>query len=203
MSNEVAFRRIRGRIIPIRINKQKKEQIKGGGIAATGAAIAVGGGSFYKRAINKSSALAVKAFEALTPTPKQFSGIKNKFRSSSQMSFDDFVSSSKVDPQKAFRAANRLSKLSGAVRILSPALGGALFAYGTTKLINNTRKEKLDPEIAGLIGAGSGQVINYAAKGKQFFEFGLQSRQMKFKMASDAAKPLVKKFASKLFGAAF
>jgi hypothetical protein len=205
MSQDIAFRRIRGRIVPIKLNKQRKEQIKGGAIAATGAAIAVGGGSFYKRAVSKSASLAQKAFDALTPTPKQFSGIKNKFRSSAQMSFDDFIASGpKVDPQKAFRAANRLSKLSGVVRKLSPGIGGALFAYGGAKLLNNSRDKKFDPDISALIGAGASQSLPYAIKkGEALFQFGLQPRQMKMKIAGEGATALVKKFASKAFGMAF
>ncbi len=204
MSQDIAFRRINGRIIPIKLNRQKKEQIKGGAIAAAGAAIAIGGGSIYKRAVSKSASIAQKAFDALTPTPKQFSGIKNKFRSSAQMSFDDFITTQKVDPTKAFRAANRLSKMSGIVRKLSPGIGGALFAYGSAKVLNNSRDKKLDPDISALIGAGASQSLPYAIKkGQQLFEFGLQPRQMKMKIAGEGAQAIFKKFASKAFGAAF
>lgn len=205
MSNDVAFRRIRGRIVPIRLNKQKKEQIKGGAIAAAGAAVAVGGGSIYKRTVAKSAQLAAKAFEALTPTPKQFSGIKNKFRSTAQMTFDDFITSKpKVNSENVFRAANRLSKFSGIVRKTSPVIGGALFAYGATKILNSSNKKNLDPEVSALIGAGAAQSLPYALKkGEQLFQFGLQPRQMKLKIAGEVATTIVKKFASKAFGVIF
>lgn len=205
MSNDVAFRRINGRIVPIRLNKQRREQIKGAAIAGAGAAVAVGGGSFYKRAVSKSAELATKAFEALTPSPKQFTGMKHKFKSAAQMNFDDFIAAQpKVKPDKVFKAANRLAKMSGAVRKLAPVIGGGLFAYGATKFLNNSKKDQLDPDTAALLGAGAAQSLPYAIKkGQQLFDFGLIPRQQKMAFAKSATTEAVKKFATKAFQVKF
>ena len=205
MSNDIAFRRIRGRIVPIRLNKQKRETIKGGAIAGAGAAIAVGGGSLYKRSVQASAKFAMKAFDNLTPPPGQFTGMKRKFKSTAQMSFDDIIGKTQsANSQKVFNAANRLAKFSGAVRRISPILGGALFAYGATKIAAANKKDKINPEVAALLGAGAGSSLPFALKkGQQLFEFGLNNRQVKMNFVKEAAKTAAKKFASKAFGAAF
>lgn len=207
MSQDVAFRRINGRIVPIRLNKQQKEQVKGGAIAALGAGIAVGGGSIYKRSVLASSKAAKKAFDAMTPTPKQFSDIKTKsrkktkFKPSNQLNFDDFIDAlPKVDPIKALRSAKRLAGFSSFVRRASPIVGGSLFVYGSVKAANSSKDKKINPETAALYGAGGAALAPYAVKkGNEFFNLGLQSRQVKMEFAKTAAR----KFGSKFFGPAF
>ena len=203
--SEVVFRRIRGRIVPMRLTKQQKESAKGGAIAASGAAIAVGGGSAYKRAVNASATIARKAFDAMTPAPKEFSGMKHKFKSTAQMSFDDVIGkASSVNSEKAFKAANRLASLSTTVRRLAPVIGGGLLFYGGAKVIASNRKKKLDPETTALIAATGGASLPYAIKqGQKLFEFGLQNRQTKMAFAKSTAGAAIKKFGSKFFGAAF
>jgi len=199
--SDVVFRRIRGRIVPIKMTKGNKDALKGGVIAATGAAIAVGGASVYKRAVFKSASFAQKAFDAITPTPKQFSGIKSKFKSTAQMSFDDIVTgSSKVNSEKAFKIAKHLSRLSGAVRKASPIIGGALIVYGATKTAQAKSSKKLSAEKSAFIGAvGGGSLSHGIAQGKKLFEFGLNTRQYKFNFVKNSALELIKKYGKKAF----
>ena len=140
MSNDIAFRRIRGRIVPIRLNKQKKEQIKGIGIAAAGVAVAVESGQIFKkisfRAINK----AIESKEILSniSKPGEFTGIKHKFKSSAQMNFDDVLRvNSSSQAAKTMAAAKRIGKIAQRVRKYSPFVAGALIGYGTTKFLAN------------------------------------------------------------------
>lgn len=202
MSQEIAFRRIRGRIVPIKLNKQKRETIKGAAIAGSGAAIALGGASIYKRAVTASVKLAKKGFDLSSTTDLVFGkGGKKKFQSAAQTSFDDILAASRANnSSKAFAAANKLSKFSSFVRKASPIIGAGLFAYGATKIINENKKKKLSPELTALVGAvGAGGLKPAYEASKKVFEFGLQNRQTKMKFASTAASNFTKAFLKKIF----
>lgn len=202
MNQEVAFRRINGRIVPIRLNKQKKETIKGAAIAGSGAAIALGGASIYKRAINSSVSLAKKAYDLVTPQSNVFGkGGKKKFASASQMSFDDILArTNNANADKAFKTANKLAKLSTSVRKGSLALGTGLIFYGATKAVSANKKKKISPETSALVaGAGALTVGGALSKSKEIFEFGLQNKQQKMQFAKSAATNFSKAFLKKIF----
>lgn len=200
MSGDIAFRRIHGRIVPIRLNKSQRETGKGLAISAAGAGVALGGASIYKRAVMASANLAKKGFDLITPTKSVFGGGNKKFRSAAQMSFDDVLKAGNgANSEKAFRAAKNLSSFSGLVRKGAPVLGGALFAYGATKIVNANKKKKLHPETAAVIGAiGAGGIKPAYKAAQKVFEFGLNNRQTKMKFAGSFAKETFKKYAAKV-----
>lgn len=183
--NNITFRRIRGRIVPIRLSKEQKEKAKGSLISGAGVGVAVGGGSIYKRAVVKSADIANKAFKAISEVKK------------GQMSFDDIakINSQKKTSEKLFRVANGLAKFSGLVRKVSPIVGGGLIAYGASKALTADKKNKKNKDMIAAVSAVSGSAAAYGIpQAKKAFEFGLQPRQEKFKFASSAAKNLMAKY---------
>lgn len=151
MSNEVIFRRIRGRLVPIKLTKEQKGQVKGASIAAAGAGVSIVGGSTYRKVANKAIDLGIKGVEASQ---------KMKF-GSKQMSFDDLlINQGLKKTQLGYSvAAKRVAKLAIGIRKTAPIIGGALIAYGTTKFVNNygkDKKRKIAPEVAGAIGLAAG-----------------------------------------------
>lgn len=183
---DIAFRRIRGRIVPIKLSKEQKQKAQGAAISGAGVGVAVGGGSLYKRAVVKSADLANRAFKAASD-----SSIRG------QLSFDDLakIKNAQRTSEKLFRTANYFAKFSGAVRKASPIIGGALIAYGTSKsLMAGKKKKKNENAIAAVSAlAGSAAAVGIP-QAKKLFELGLQPRQEKFKFASNAAKSIFAKF---------
>lgn len=202
--SDVVFRRIRGHIVPIKLTKEQKGQVKGLGIAAAGAVVAAEGGALYKRLAFKATQTAIKGMKDIVPSTKEFTGIKNKFKSTAQMSFDDIVQ--KTSPrisEGSLKAAQRIVKSANFVKKASPFIGGALIAYGTGKFVSNyqkDKKKKVSPEIAGIIGLSAGTGGAAAAiKAKQIFEAGVAGRQQVFKFASSGIVSKLKEVGKHLF----
>lgn len=175
MSKEgVTFRRIKGRIIPIRLKPHQQEMGKGATIAAAGLGVASAGGQIYKKTVVASASGAVKAFTTLEKAYSKFGP--------AQMSFGDIGRRAKMQQASAnmFRKAQGLAKASGFVRKASPVIGAGLIAYGAVKAINampKDKRKKLRPEVA----AGGGAAVAYlapkaydAAKGA--FEAGMHGK---------------------------
>ena len=202
--SDVVFRRIRGHIVPIKLTKEQKGQAKGLGIAAAGAVVAAEGGALYNKLAFKAVNKAISGMTDIVQNPKQFTGIKNKFKSTAQMSFEDIVQ--KTGPrisESSLKAAQKIAKSAQFVKKAAPLLGGAMIAYGTGKFVSNyqkDKKKKVSPEIAGIIGLGAGTGGAAAAvKAKQIFEAGVAGRQQVFKFASSGIAAKLKEVGKHLF----
>lgn len=204
MSNEnVVFRRIRGRIIPIKLSKAKKEQLTGVGIAGVGAGVAIAGGRAFSKLSNMAIDTALKGLAFREAVPRQFSNGKKLFKATSQLTFDDMaVRNSIINADKAKAAASRLAKSAKFVRKASPYLGSALIGLGAAKFLNGLSKEKkskMSPDLLNVLGVAATTTATYASinseklftisavSGKQeAFKFMGQSVTSKLKTAAQA-----------------
>lgn len=176
--SDLTFRRIKGRVIPIKLSKVKKEQIKGAGIAAAGAVVSVEGGNLYRKAANNAFKSALRAF-------KTQDALK-KYKIGSQLSFDDLA---KIKAAKEAIHRNALkskwaTRYAIGLHRFAPIVGASMIAYGTSKFLHNYAKDKkkdISPETASAIGLGVGSLgAGAAIKSKKLFKAGF-NRQGAFK----------------------
>lgn len=154
-NKDVVFRRIRGRIVPIR--KKTNDQAVGAALVGAGAATTVAGGEVAARMVQKSAAMRIRA-------KFDFNRIYSGFKKSrtGQMAFD-FFKPKKEHMKKAegavrTRAASaRLFKMRNIPLGLGAVLGGALISSGLNKIQGNRGDKKLSTqeEVAGNTVAGA------------------------------------------------
>lgn len=192
-NRDVVFRRIRGRIVPIRRKKTSpgvSDTAKGVTAITAGLGIAAGGGELYRRAVLKTSNLALSALTKMDPI---------KTKPGGQMGFDDLsrVKQHKENIHKLFRSSRRLLGFSKAIRKVSPAVGAGLLTFGAVKLMNSgKKKKKID---AGFAAGGAVVTAAVAPKAvevaKGAFEAGMHGRQQTFKFVGRSAFDILRKIA--------
>jgi len=140
-SKNVAFRKVNGRIVPIKLRKLSQsgtsEIVKGAAIAATGAAVAAGAGFGYKKINQASTRMAFRAFNAADRiTSRAYGPLQSTFASA-------------LRKQKAVELAGKLSKKAAAIGSLAPGLrrtgmvgGSLLIGLGAAKVSAAVTKEK-------------------------------------------------------------
>lgn len=183
-NNDVIFRRVNGRIVPIRLTKAHKEQAKGAGIIAAGAAVAAGGGKVYSHVVTKSATKAFKGFSALEGVLKK-SG-------PAQLSFFDMnrMSAARKAANASLKAGQTLAKLSKTIRLGSTAIGAGIIGYGASKVANNmtkAQKKKISPELlaGGSAAAAAIAPMAWHAASKSFTAGGA-NRQTAMKFAAQS-----------------
>lgn len=180
----VVFRRIRGRLVPIRLNKSQKQQAKGFGIAAAGAAVAATGGRAYRSLVNKSATSAFRGFNMLDRAMRG-SG-------PAQLSLFDMGKQSalKKSAEASLKAGKRLGALSKSVRLGSTVIGAGLMGLGATKVINGMdkkQKRKISPELLAGGSAAAAVIAPQAYEAsKKVFSAGMANRQTAMKFGSSA-----------------
>lgn len=163
-NQEVVFRRIRGRIIPIRKNmtkKQNSELVKGAGYVAAGAAVSIGAGEGAAQLVKAAAAKRVKAkFEF----NRIFRGFKRSGKAE-QVTFEflrganRFKGSAREAAQGAIktrRSAFRLFKARNIVLGLGSLAGAALFSLGLNKIaksVGNKELEDKEEAVNNIVGA--------------------------------------------------
>lgn len=202
MNQQVAFRRVRGRVIPIKLNKVQKDRAIG--VAAVGAGIgaSMAGGQIYKKAVIGSAKAAFKGFSALD----------NAFMPKGQLSLFDVNKASKYSRMatSSLRTGSRLSSFSGSIKKIAPYIGESLIAYGAFKIfqsLDKKTKKKIDPNLV----AGGAALTGYlAARAHNFsqdaFHAGMHGRQGTFEFAKSGFSkfaPRLKEIALKALKAKF
>lgn len=167
----VIFRRVRGRIVPIRITPEQREALKGGAVAGAGVTLAAGAGAIYKKAVFGSARLAMKAFEA---QEKFVSG-----RRIGQLSFDDLIREQKFQEKitKVAKRAMRMGSLAGAARKGGLFAGSALIGIGGAKIVSAFQK---DDDLAAEVGVGTGlALLSFKSKdiAEQSFRAGAHGKK--------------------------
>lgn len=202
MSQEVAFRRIRGRIIPIKLNKAQKDRAVGVAAIGAGVGTSLAGGAIYKKAVINSGKAAFKGFSALD----------SAFMPKGQLSLFDINKASKYSKMAtdSLRTATKLSSFAGTVKKIAPYIGESLIAYGAFKVVQSMdkkTKKKIDPNLvasgAALTAYLSGKAYQYSQKA---FESGMYGRQGTFEFAKSgvsAIAPRLKEIALKALKARF
>jgi hypothetical protein len=154
--NNLIFRRINGRIVPIRLNKSEKKDLKEGvTYTAAGVGVAAGGGALYRQVTKKSMSFASAGAEEY---------LKTRFNTGKgQMSFDDLIQAKKYQTKatKLMQTAIRLEKLTPFIRKGAFGIGTALVGYGGLKIGKAIGKKDKKTESAA-IGATSSAIVGQA-----------------------------------------
>lgn len=179
-NKQIQFRRINGRIVPIK-PKKERDLIKGVAAGVAGVAVTVAGAKLYKRAVTASAKAAFKGFSSLEKVAL----------GKGQLSFSDLDKVNKIKKlsNDSFRTASKLASLSGIIKKASPVLGAGLVGYGALKVVaslDDDAKKELDP---ALVAGGSAAVAAIVPKAyafaKKAFETGLMSKQTSFTFAKN------------------
>ena len=142
-NKNITFRRIRGRIIPIKV--KKKELAEGAGLAGLGVAVSVGSGAAY-RGINRfatsRSSRAFRSLERLDKPLKQHDlfGIAARVRGTEKVY-------SKTD--KLFRAGRIVGRFAAPTRIGGQLIGATIIGSGVSKIYESINKGKKDGAAVG------------------------------------------------------
>lgn len=174
-SKQLVFRRVRGRIIPIRISSERKiEAAKGGGMVAAGYGIAATSGRAYRNIMKAASKFGKSAH-------KLEGIIKNRAKAPQMDLFEDVAAKKYADElfaqsAKAIRNAGNLYKGS---MVVSGALAGA----GAERIYRALRggKKKDSNSLATGASAAAGATIA--------FSFGAYPKLTVQKILRNAGKP--------------
>ncbi len=152
--NGIVFRRIHGRIIPIKKKVDslgKKDVIeiaKGAGYAAAGVGVAASGGRAFAKTVLSSAKMAFRATDFIhnvtSHQPSLFTG-------------DLARSVAKGKAEKLLKHAVTRSRIAAMIRIAAPIAGTALFAYGANRIAKALKENKKDLSPAA-IGAAAASV---------------------------------------------
>lgn len=191
----VVFRRIHGRIIPIKLNKQQKSDLKtGAGLTASGIAVGAASGKAY-RAINfTSTRFSSRAFRSLERI--------NNFKGPMQGTFFSMVSKNKAQA-KALNVLNKgriIGKFAGPTRTIGINLASTLATLGLIKL--NEARTKKKSSIAENVAIGTA-VGSAAFLTGGYGVDGLKSQSFKAKEFVKPFVPKIKDYAIKAFKARF
>jgi hypothetical protein len=155
-NKDVIFRRVNGRIIPIR--KKTNDQATGAALVAAGAGVTVAGSEVAARMVQKSAAMRVKA-------KFDFNRVYRNFKRSrtGQMTFGFFkpkkeAMSGARGAVKTRAAAAQLFKARKIPLGLGAALGAALIGAGLDKFQKDqsTAEEVATNTVAGAVATGAG-----------------------------------------------
>ena len=189
--SDVMFRRIHGRIVPIKLSPEQKKSAagiaKGSASIAAGVGVSVAGGHVYKAAVVKSADLAMRAFESI-----------NKFRSAGPQGNLFHYAKQSEATMNIFKGADRLARLSTIVRKASVPIGAGLIAGGVAKVATSLpkkNKKQIDPVLAAGGSAAVAAVAPAAFKiAHEAFTAGQGGRQAVFAFGQSKAalaKPFI------------
>lgn len=181
-NRNVKFIRKNGRVIPIRLTNDQKQQVKGAAIVAAGVGVSAAGGRVYKAVVKKSASMAFKGFNIL-----------DRMRKSSgpaQMSLFDVGKLSKAQKaaEASLRTGKKLGSISKGIRFGATAAGAGLIGFGAAKIIktfSDDRKYNISPEILAGGAAAAGAIIPKAYDlSKSSFTAGMMNKQTAMRFSS-------------------
>ena len=169
---DVVFRRVRGRIVPIRVSKSKREAIKGAALAAGGVATALGAGHVAGSVVHaaakaenvartfraRAKEIASSALKNAEPQPMLpgFTAAKRRAKILTPL-VKSQVNAAMKSSASAHVKANVLFKASRHSSQMGRILGGALVGAGLTKIYEGvtgreaTLKESIIAQTTGQI----------------------------------------------------
>lgn len=156
---DIKFRRIHGRIVPIKMTQhQQRQGLQGTGLAAAGIGIAAGAGKIYRAANQFASSKSARAFRSLERLDRA------RFKLTPQGSLFGPPAREKGTKKvleltgKMFKASNRISQFAPALRLGSIAAGSALIGAGAAKLYkaSGQKSSKTNKAQSAAIGTAVG-----------------------------------------------
>lgn len=183
MSNDVTFRRINGRIVPIKLNKNRQELAQGAGMVAGGIGVSSASGKIY-RAINRyATAKSVKAFRTLDKITSM-RGSGTLFSHAKKMKAAGMA-------EKAMKSARAIGKFSAPLRIGGQLLGATMIGAGASKIVKSKKSKNNSEKIAAAVGAASFGAFLTGAYGGAGFRTAIKPHFTK-------AYPAIRKLKNKL-----
>jgi hypothetical protein len=153
----VVFRRVKGRIIPLRLTESGKRQIKQGAqgtaLVAGGAAIAASAGKLHRAAVKFSTSGSIRAFRSLEkldklkriPRPSLFGAALRNAR----------ITDIYQKTEQLSKASARLGRFTPAIRIGGLAVGAALAGAGIAKIYKAREPQASKKKIAAVTAIGA------------------------------------------------
>jgi hypothetical protein len=158
MKPEVTFRRIGGRIVPIKLTKSRKEDLKKGlGMVASGAAVAGGAGLAYRHLVKTSLKYAAQGTRAMDSLDRLNSQLPRNLFAFRARTKGAYKIAETMD--KSFRAGARFGKFSAPARIGGLLIGSALIGTGLAKVNKALKQKKPSKAEQAAIGATSATAI--------------------------------------------
>lgn len=211
----ITFRRIRGRIVPIKLSKAEKGQIAGAAMVGAGAVVAIEGGNAYRKVAATAMKQAIEGIKVRNKVTKRFGA--------RQLSFDDILNNNTkiqfsvkdlrwkdkmIKKRQMFvDASKRTVKVANFIRKATPIAALGLFGYGSAKFATSYAKDKrkkISPETATLIGLGAGGAgIGLHNQAEKLFAAGVGGRKNALKFVAASAYDKAMKYGSTLFKAKF
>lgn len=165
----VVFRRVRGRIVPIRLTKKSQSDLgKGAALSAAGVAVGAGSGKVY-RAINRE---ALSRAAKGTLAHERVAAFKFRPTNKTQLSLSLYARQNRAQElaMKRLNAGRKIGRFAAPVRLGGRLLSAALLGAGATKLVEGMTGKNLSSEKASAIGAsvGAGAFLTGAFGGSGF-----------------------------------
>jgi hypothetical protein len=161
----VSFRRINGHIVPIRMTPKQKEISKGAGAVVAGAVVAGATGKITSgmmhnsaHAENEARTILQNLKSAKVKGPAYIKHAEHAMRHS--------IHSIKLE-KNAFR-----------VRHAGTVFAGALFGYGASKALNQTKVGKKHPEAVAAVSSGGGVAAAFAVRSSYLKGVGIRGTQI-------------------------
>lgn len=178
-SKDVVFRRIRGRVVPIRLKKTEAADIgKGTAAVVAGAAVGAAGGAAFKKTVTSGAKLAFRASSL-------FDKIRSRSQFGKQLEFTGIMRHARAQKtaRKAMDFALKAEKTSSLIKVGASAAAVGLSAYGIHKLATayakRTNSDKPTP---------GGTAASAAALASGAFLVGMHGRAGISHVATKAAR---------------
>lgn len=151
----IVFRRVRGRIVPIRLRKEDKQNLsRGASLVAAGTAVGAAAGKVYRMVNSAATARSKKGMSAMDRAHTY------KFRPGNQrqLTFTGLARQQKAQSlaMKSLKAGRRIGRLAAPIRLGGRFASAALIGVGAAKMYEGARREKLSTEKAAAIGGAAG-----------------------------------------------
>jgi hypothetical protein len=170
VSQQVAFRRVNGHIIPIRISEKTKDRSIGAAAIAAGLGVSHQTAKANHDLIYKSA----KAFDASRGFTAKAHAIKADAVGKGPLFMHAAEQTTKKTLNHAAKSrqiANQLEKASFRVRHIGTASTAGLFAYGTNKVLKETNLED-SPKTRAAVSAGSAAAATFAVRSQYLRRHG-------------------------------
>ena len=204
-NRNVTFRRIRGRIVPIKMKVSDSEiktakAVAGGTlIAGAGVGISLVSGNTYRKALFSSTKAGLDAFGKVA---KRFEPRQPTFMQNAKRLRDaDHVA-------RSLKFASRMSTGASLLKSISPYVGAALIGGGAFYALNalpRKNKKQIDPNLAAGAGAALSAIVPKALQvSRDAFEAGFGGKQATMQFASSRFKntlPAIKDLTLKIIRA--
>lgn len=165
MNQQVAFRRVRGRVIPIKVkqalNKDNKNAQQGAGLIASGVGLGLTSGAVYRQVNKFATAKSVKAFRTLDKI-NSMPGAATLFSYARKQKAQEMAF-------KALKGSKMIGQFATPIRLIGQLGTAALIGAGVAKAFESKFKKKHKTEIAAAVGTlAGGAFLTGAYKGAGF-----------------------------------